>query len=61
MASQSLDKHKQAIVKNLIDTCGLQRAFHAATQFGWHDIASEISEKMEPETRDSASAFPLRH
>jgi len=60
MANHSLDKHKQAIVKNLIDTCGLQRAFHAATQFGWHDIADEISEKMDPQERDHATS-PLRH
>ncbi|WP_159104320.1 hypothetical protein [Sneathiella glossodoripedis] len=55
MASTLLSKEKQAIAQNLIDTCGLQRAFHAAQQFGWHDIATSISEKLEqnnfPNTR----------
>ncbi|MEH6405099.1 MAG: hypothetical protein V7750_17110 [Sneathiella sp.] len=46
MARVDQDKQKQAIVDNLIGTCGLQRALHAATQFGWHDIASEISKKL---------------
>ncbi|PHQ70622.1 MAG: hypothetical protein COB93_05000 [Sneathiella sp.] len=46
MANYSLDKQKQAIAKNLIDTCGLQRAFHAAKQYGWHDIADEISDRI---------------
>lgn len=55
MASTLLSKEKQAIAQNLIETCGLQRAFHAAQQFGWHDIASSIFEKLEqnhtPNTR----------
>ncbi|MBL4665785.1 MAG: hypothetical protein JKY04_00300 [Sneathiella sp.] len=46
MASAYLTKEKQAIAQNLIDTCGLQRALHAAQQFGWHDIATNISEKI---------------
>ncbi|WP_340150080.1 hypothetical protein [uncultured Sneathiella sp.] len=47
MSSQPLDKHKRAIVRNLIDTCGLQRAFHAAKQYGWTDIAEEIESEIE--------------
>ena len=47
MASTLLSKEKQAIAQNLIETCGLQRAFHAAQQFGWHDIANSIFERME--------------
>jgi hypothetical protein len=47
MASQSLDKRKQQIAQNLIDTCGLQRALHAARQYGWNDIADEINEEIE--------------
>ncbi len=47
MASTLLSKEKQAIAQNLIDTCGLQRAVHAAQQFGWHDIASSISERLQ--------------
>jgi len=47
MASTYLSKEKQAIAQNLIDTCGLQRALHAAQQFGWHDIASSISQKID--------------
>lgn len=50
MISRETDKQKQAIVDNLIDTCGLHRALHAAKQFGWHDIASQISEKLSKET-----------
>ncbi|MCC3304837.1 hypothetical protein [Sneathiella sp. HT1-7] len=47
MASQSLDKRKRAIAQNLIDTCGLQRAVHAAKQYGWNDIAEEIESEIE--------------
>jgi len=47
MAGNFLNKEKQAIAQNLIDTCGLQRALHAAQQFGWHDIATNISEKID--------------
>ena len=47
MASQSLDKNKRAIAQNLIDTCGLQRAYHAAKQYGWTDIAEEIESEIE--------------
>ena len=54
MASFSLDKQKRAIAENLIDTCGLQRAFHAARQFGWHDIADEISDRIEQSAADKA-------
>ena len=54
MASHSLDKHKRAIAQNLIDTCGLQRAFHAARQYGWHDIADEISDQIERKADASA-------
>ncbi|MBL4740822.1 MAG: hypothetical protein JKY12_07495 [Sneathiella sp.] len=50
MASLEHDKQKQAIVKNLIDTCGIHRALHAAKQFGWHDIASQISERLPQDT-----------
>ena len=63
MASRSLDKNKRAIAKNLIETCGLQRAFHAAKQYGWHDIAEEIHDEIDrsnqkfTETRNS----PIRH
>ncbi|MAL79976.1 MAG: hypothetical protein CMN55_12825 [Sneathiella sp.] len=46
MASQSLDKRKQQIAQNLIDTCGLQRALHAARQYGWNDIAEEINDEI---------------
>ncbi|MEH6525230.1 MAG: hypothetical protein V7723_04095 [Sneathiella sp.] len=60
MANTSLDKEKQAIVKNLIDTCGLQRALHAATQFGWHDIASEISEEIDRKKHDRRQT-PTHH
>ena len=60
MANMSLDKEKQAIVKNLIDTCGLQRALHAATQFGWHDIATEISEEIDRLKYDRRQA-PTHH
>jgi len=52
MASFSLDKQKRAIAENLIDTCGLQRAFHAARQFGWHDIADEISNRIDQSAVD---------
>ena len=48
MASQSLDKNKRAIAQNLIDTCGLQRAYHAAKQYGWTDIAEEIAVAPTP-------------
>ncbi len=51
MASMYVNEEKHAIAKNLIETCGLQRALHAARQFGWHDIASEISEKIDREAR----------
>jgi|1_EtaG_2_1085319.scaffolds.fasta_scaffold36809_3 hypothetical protein len=47
MASQSLDKRKRQIAQNLIDTCGLQRALHAARQYGWNDIADEINDEIE--------------
>ena len=47
MASQSLDKRKREIAQNLIDTCGLQRAYHAAKQYGWNDIAEEINGEIE--------------
>ena len=53
MASQSLDKNKRAIAQNLIDTCGLQRAYHAAKQYGWTDIAEEIESEIE-KTRNYA-------
>jgi len=56
MASTYLTKEKQAIAQNLIDTCGLQRALHAAKQFGWHDIASNISDKI-----DQAEPSSTRH
>lgn len=56
MASTYLSKEKQAIAENLIETCGLQRAVHAAQQFGWHDIASSISEKLE-----QADSSSLKH
>jgi hypothetical protein len=46
MASNILTKEKQEIAKNLIETCGLQRAVHAARQYGWHDIATEISKEL---------------
>jgi hypothetical protein len=60
MANQTLDKQKQAIAKNLIETCGLQRAFHAARQFGWHDIAEEINDRIGQESSDTAHE-PVRH
>lgn len=47
MTSTLLSKEKNAIAQNLIETCGLQRALHAARQFGWHDIANEISKKID--------------
>ena len=56
MASIFLSKEKQAIAENLIETCGLQRALHAAQQFGWHDIASSIFEKLE-----QTDSPPLKH
>lgn len=56
MASTYLSKEKQAIAENLIETCGLQRALHAAQQFGWHDIATTISEMMEQPVNE-----PVRH
>ena len=63
MAGQSLDKNKRAIAQNLIDTCGLQRAFHAARQYGWHDIAEEISEKILRSSGNSKMSDdgPTRH
>lgn len=60
MANTSLDKDKQAIVKNLIDTCGLHQALHAATQFGWHDIASQISEEIDRSKHDRRKS-PTHH
>jgi len=50
MVSSEHDKQKQAIVENLISTCGLQRALHAAKQYGWHDIATQISVKLSQNT-----------
>ena len=61
MASQSLDKRKRQIAQNLIDTCGLQRAFHAAKQYGWTDIAEEIeSEKSRAYGRRRTDP-PVQH
>ncbi len=42
MASLVLPKQKQEIANNLIRTCGIERAIHAARQYGWHDIAKAI-------------------
>jgi hypothetical protein len=56
MASTYLETDKRAIAQNLIDTCGLHRALHAARQFGWHDIASEIAYKI-----DRQSAIETTH
>jgi len=42
MASLVLPKKKQDIANNLIRTCGIERAIHAARQYGWHDIAKAI-------------------
>lgn len=47
MADPTLDKQKRAIARNLIETRGLHQAFHAATQFGWHDIADRIRDEIE--------------
>jgi hypothetical protein len=60
MANSFLEKQKRAIADNLIDTCGLQRAFHAAKQFGWHDIAADINDRIRhPDgARDEE---PVRH
>ncbi|MBO6827294.1 MAG: hypothetical protein JJ879_13900 [Sneathiella sp.] len=44
MASTVLSKKKQEIANNLVDTCGPERAIHAAKQFGWHDIAKAIKQ-----------------
>ncbi|MCG8490918.1 MAG: hypothetical protein MI743_04825 [Sneathiellales bacterium] len=54
MASTYHDTDKRAIAANLIETCGLQRALHAARQFGWHDIAEEIALKLDHEKRAHA-------
>lgn len=47
MTSTILSEEKNALAQNLIETCGLHRALHAARQFGWHDIANEISKKID--------------
>ncbi|MBL4906941.1 MAG: hypothetical protein JKX94_05760 [Sneathiella sp.] len=51
MANTYLSDQKHALAKNLIETIGLQRALHAAKQYGWHDIATEISEKIDRDSR----------
>ena len=51
MASTYHDTDKRAIAANQIETCGLQRALHAARQFGWHDIAEEIALKLDHEKK----------
>ncbi|WP_169568732.1 hypothetical protein [Sneathiella limimaris] len=56
MAIIILSKEKQAIAQNLIETCGLERAFHAAKQYGWHDIATSIREKLS-----AAEVSKLKH
>ncbi|MEP3244952.1 MAG: hypothetical protein ABJN40_12400 [Sneathiella sp.] len=47
MASSYSENDKSAIAKNLIETCGLHRALHAARQFGWHDVAEKIAARIE--------------
>ncbi len=55
MASTYPESDKSAIAKNLIETCGLQRALHAARQFGWHDVAEKIAKRIDESQKSSAS------
>ncbi|GEM_PF-2688190 len=55
MASTYPESDKVAIAKNLIETCGLHRALHAARQFGWHDVAENIAKRIDESQKSSAS------
>jgi hypothetical protein len=38
-----IGEHQRALARNLIETLGLDRALHVATQYGWYGVAEEIA------------------
>jgi hypothetical protein len=39
----AIGEHPKALARNLIETLGLDRALHVATQYGWYGVAQEIA------------------